>query len=136
MNRLLINFKKMNNHTHSLRPTSYLKDEFTKGEFTKGECTKGECTKGECTKDSFTKKIPSNILKNTSSTQIIKNSDINECIKCIYYNGPKQDSLSMRCTKYGTKNIITGKIFYDYAEACRKDETKCGYEGKSYEKIF
>jgi hypothetical protein len=30
---------------------------------------------------------------------------------------------------FGEKNLQNGKIEHDYAEACRKDETKCGVKG-------
>lgn len=39
-----------------------------------------------------------------------------------------------KCSKFGEKNIINGKIEYDIARDCRKDEEKCGNEGKYFEK--
>jgi hypothetical protein len=36
--------------------------------------------------------------------------------------------------KFGEKNIIDGKIEYEIAKNCRKDEEKCGMEGKYFEK--
>jgi hypothetical protein len=38
------------------------------------------------------------------------------------------------CEKFGTKDIITDKITYDYADYCRKVEDKCGQEGKYFAK--
>jgi len=38
------------------------------------------------------------------------------------------------CEKFGNKNIITDKITYDYADLCRQSDTKCGEEGKYFEK--
>jgi len=38
-----------------------------------------------------------------------------------------------RCQKFGEKNIITDEIQYDFVSTCRKDEEKCGLEGKAFE---
>jgi len=38
------------------------------------------------------------------------------------------------CQNFGTKDVITDKITYDYADLCRNDESKCGKEGKFFEK--
>lgn len=68
--------------------------------------------------------------------KIIKN--INSCRNCVYYkpysfSGDYTSKLS-NCQKFGSKDIITDKISYDYADLCRKDETKCGEQGKYFEK--
>ena len=65
--------------------------------------------------------------------QIIKNTIRPICKECIYYK--KQIFSSEKCTKYGTKNLVTGEIKYDTAEWCRKIETKCGANGKRFENI-
>jgi len=70
--------------------------------------------------------------------KIIKNININSCRNCIYhkphsFSGDYTSSLS-NCEKFGSKDIITDKISYDYADICRKDETKCGEQGKYFEK--
>jgi hypothetical protein len=36
------------------------------------------------------------------------------------------------CSKFGKKNLVTGKIEYDQALICRNDENKCGI----YDKFF
>jgi hypothetical protein len=38
-----------------------------------------------------------------------------------------------KCTNFGTKDIITNTITYDYVDICRYDADKCGKEGKYYE---
>ena len=43
------------------------------------------------------------------------------------------DELQGKCAKYGFKNLITGKIHYDYAINIRQDKTKCGEEGILFE---
>jgi hypothetical protein len=37
-----------------------------------------------------------------------------------------------KCNKFGSKDIITDEISYDFASSCRNDENKCGYEGKYF----
>ena len=39
------------------------------------------------------------------------------------------------CEKFGNKNIITDKITYDYADSCRRQDDKCGEEGKHFKKV-
>jgi len=36
--------------------------------------------------------------------------------------------------KFGEKDLITGKITYNYADFCRRHDEECGKEGKYYEK--
>ena len=71
------------------------------------------------------------------SEQIIKNINVPSCRNCVhfkpYYSTEFANSLS-KCSKFGTKDIITDKISYnEYADMTRKDETKCGKEGKYFE---
>jgi hypothetical protein len=37
-----------------------------------------------------------------------------------------------KCNKFGEKDITTNKISFDYADVCRKNEKKCGREGKYF----
>ena len=72
----------------------------------------------------------------TNSEKIIKNIDIKSCINCIYYKPSIYNDLTSplsKCEKFGNKDIITDKITYDYVDLCRKDETKCGINGKYFE---
>ena len=68
-------------------------------------------------------------------TTIIKNSNIPSCKNCIHFEPYLYniDDLS-RCNKFGEKNIITDEIKKDYTDSCRKDEKKCGFDGKYFEK--
>lgn len=65
--------------------------------------------------------------------KIIKNLKIPSCKNCIYFEPTKfsNDFTSSlgKCNKFGEKDIITDKISYDYADLCRKDELKCGFNG-------
>jgi len=77
---------------------------------------------------------------NCNSTPIkylhsIKNIDFPSCKNCIHFSQDNYniDSLSL-CTKFGEKNIITDEINHDFANSCRKDEEKCGLEGKCFER--
>ena len=72
-----------------------------------------------------------------NSEKIIKNINIPSCKNCIHfkpsiYTNEFTSSLA-NCNKFGDKNIITDKISYDYADMCRKDESKCGHNAKYFE---
>ena len=72
-----------------------------------------------------------------NSEKIIKNINIPACKNCIHYK-PSYFTTDFtetfnKCDKFGNKNIITNEISYDFADMCRNDENKCGYEGKYFE---
>ena len=73
-------------------------------------------------------------LSMCNSQPIIKNGNFNVCKNCAFF---KTDMLNIeiygRCHKFGDKDIITSKIKYDFAYACREDEKKCGIEGRYFE---
>jgi len=77
------------------------------------------------------------IIKIISSDKIIKNNNIPACRNCKYYKtnlfNNDYTSFMSQCEKFSEKNIITDKITNDYADICRKDEEKCGFEGKYFE---
>jgi len=62
-------------------------------------------------------------------TQFIKNSGLQSCIDCLYYL-----SKSGRCTKFGEKDIITGKIVHENASRIRYTENLCGFNANYFEK--
>ncbi len=75
------------------------------------------------------------LLTLLSSDRIIKNADLPSCKNCIYYE-PKYDndySNLNKCNKFGVKDIINDEIIHNYAESCRKDESKCGMDGKYFQ---
>ena len=72
-----------------------------------------------------------------TNDKIIKNLYVNSCRNCIHflpsiYSTDFTSSLN-KCNKFGTKNIVSGKIIQEYADICRSDTTKCDYEGKYFE---
>lgn len=71
------------------------------------------------------------------SDKIIRNIEIPACINCRFYQ-PKYNNDFLneynRCAKFGEKDIVTAKIHYDFADLCRKDNNKCGKDGKYFEK--
>lgn len=73
-----------------------------------------------------------------NSEKIIKNININSCKNCVHFKPYLLDgdftSKMSKCQNFGSKDIITNKITYDYADLCREDESKCGKEGKFFEK--
>ena len=64
--------------------------------------------------------------------QIIKNINNIVCKECVYFKKSSKILLS-KCMKYGEKNLITGRITYNTANSCRKDENKCGMYGYKFE---
>ena len=83
-------------------------------------------------------KLP--IRSSLFSTQVgaIRNGDINACKNCMYYRpkpfGTDFTSCLNKCSRFGEKDIITDEITYDYADSCRKDESKCGKIGKEFKR--
>jgi hypothetical protein len=68
----------------------------------------------------------------------IINGDLPSCSRCVHY----RDFLSIfvpinnrfsKCSKFGEKNIVTGRINYEYADNVRSDENKCGQSGLFFE---
>lgn len=67
--------------------------------------------------------------------KIIKNEEFPSCKNCIYYKPPifhEFTSPYSKCEYFGTKNIHTDIITYDYADLCRKYDDKCSLEGKYF----
>ena len=53
--------------------------------------------------------------------------------KKIYINDDIPIDNYGKCKLFGKKNIVTGKIKYEYADFCREDKEKCDLEGKYFE---
>ena len=70
--------------------------------------------------------------------QTIINGEHPVCKNCIYFgeNYFKTPNLDTndRCLKFGTKNLVTGKNNYVYAESNRKKGSICGISGLFFEK--
>jgi hypothetical protein len=68
--------------------------------------------------------------------RVIKNINLPSCRNCMYYKPSTHNDFSSslnRCEKFGTKDIISDEIDYDFASYCRNDEDKCGKDGKFFE---
>jgi len=63
--------------------------------------------------------------------QFIKNMNSPVCMNCIYYILNK--SKYGKCSKFGEKDIITGKITYENVTEIRLDENMCGIKGNYHE---
>lgn len=61
----------------------------------------------------------------------IINNNLPPCSRCIHYKNSFNNRLG-KCTKFGQKDIITGKINYEYALDIRSDENKCGLKGNLF----
>lgn len=59
------------------------------------------------------------------------------CKNCVYFQ-PHNGSTPMdlaKCTKYGKKDVITGKVTYSFASVCRTDQDKCGNNGVDWQSV-
>lgn len=72
------------------------------------------------------------------SSKFVKNYNFNSCKNCkffipdtYYYDFTWEFN---KYNKFGVKNIVSDKIDFDYAKSCRNDDSKCGVEGKFFEK--
>ena len=82
-------------------------------------------------------------LVNLSS--IIKYIKFPACVDCVHfiklnvteteYNPFDNENKFSKCNKFGTKDIISGKIDYDSTTTCRLDNNKCGIDGKYFHPI-
>jgi hypothetical protein len=65
--------------------------------------------------------------------ETIKNFGAPKCITCKNYipYAVNLDSFA-KCKKFGVTNLVSGEIYYDYADSCRQSELKCGTNGKYY----
>lgn len=72
------------------------------------------------------------------SNEKIKYLNIPSCKNCIYFRPSllQLDEMSFyafgKCQKFGKKDIISGKISYSFADVCRKNEFKCGFNGNCF----
>ena len=72
------------------------------------------------------------------TNKIIRNIEFPSCKNCVHFRPPSwsndfTDTYS-KCEKFGTKDVVTDKISYNFAETCRVDEDLCGKSGKYFEK--
>jgi len=75
-------------------------------------------------------------IKTPNTDKIIKNIHLPSCKNCVFYKPNPSSSFTSplsKCEKFGEKNILTDEITYDYADSCRREESKCGKEGVFFE---
>lgn len=60
------------------------------------------------------------------------------CINCVNYIAHKYknpydeiySNFTMgKCARFGAQNLVTGTMDHEFADACRKDDAKCGAKG-------
>jgi hypothetical protein len=76
-----------------------------------------------------------------TKNKFIENGNVPKCKDCIYLdkNNLVVDNdiyYLSTCKKFGKANLVSGEIKHDYADFCRKDELKCGVEGKYFVSKF
>lgn len=67
------------------------------------------------------------MLKDIYKTQFIKNLSVALCNECVYF---KQKTST--CSKFGTRNVVSGEITEVSAKICRTNETQCGIDAKYF----
>lgn len=67
-----------------------------------------------------------------SKSQFIRNAALPICIECMHLVQGLQTT--RRCSKFGEKNVISGKITYASAEISRTVENMCSQKGIYFEK--
>jgi hypothetical protein len=84
------------------------------------------------------------VAKSAYSTRVpmIRDLKYPACINCVHFiketslyeneESPTYYTLS-KCKLFGSMNLLTGKIKYEYAELCRHSRDQCGISGKLYE---
>uniref|UniRef100_A0A6C0JEQ9 Uncharacterized protein n=1 Tax=viral metagenome TaxID=1070528 RepID=A0A6C0JEQ9_9ZZZZ len=63
------------------------------------------------------------------TAQIIKNKDLPVCVDCFYYIQGQFRNGTGKCTKFGEKDIILGKVSYTSALVCRNEDDLCSTRG-------
>jgi hypothetical protein len=67
----------------------------------------------------------------------IRNSDSPICSNCKYYKPSytysEYEQKTGHCKLFGEVDIVSGEVSYDSIYMCRRDENKCGFDGKLYE---
>jgi len=76
--------------------------------------------------------IYNNINNNNNNICNIKNNNVPACKNCAHFICSTSILYNGKCSLFGEKNIITDEIEYNFAESCRNDDNKCGYEGKYF----
>ena len=77
---------------------------------------------------------------NKVATETIKNMHVPKCTTCKYFIPGNNDNLFFysdphtfaKCKKFGTADLVSNKISYDWAGMCRITDTKCGTNGAYY----
>ena len=68
-------------------------------------------------------------LNIVNKIQFIRNARLPICLDCTYF----VQSLK-RCSKFGEKDVVSGKLTYVSADAARSNENMCSRKGIYFEK--
>ena len=74
----------------------------------------------------------SKVVDSVIKKQFIKNMNLPSCSECVFYVPGKIKSGI--CTKFGEKDLITGKISHQNVLITRFDENMCGTKANYFEK--
>jgi len=72
------------------------------------------------------------IFKKIQNLKIIQNGEYPSCKDCAFFLVEPRDLITMgKCTKTGSKHLVTGEIFYENAIVNRHSGS-CGIEGSDF----
>ncbi len=83
--------------------------------------------------------------RTSTSNTIVSNGIKPACVNCVNYIEYKRDypydELYTKykygnCSKFGTQNLVNGVIEYDQAAYCRKNDNKCGEDGRYFKSLY
>ena len=82
--------------------------------------------------------------KHSHHSHLIENIILPTCVNCVHFMNysnmyPSRGNVNQelgKCKLFGKKNLVSGKITYDYASESRTSDNKCGIEGKYYKEKY
>jgi hypothetical protein len=80
-------------------------------------------------------KIIFRLLTLVKCAQNIKNLNTPSCKNCVHFMPSRNNEFTYslnKCNNFGSKDIISDEVSYDFASSCRRDEDKCGEKGKCF----
>jgi hypothetical protein len=73
---------------------------------------------------------------------VIRNSNHPVCANCVHFirsnvsppaDQHQSDNIYGKCKAFGTMDVISGSIAYDYASLCRDNDKQCGLNAIHYQ---
>jgi hypothetical protein len=65
--------------------------------------------------------------------QFIRNANKYNCFECAHYKPSLLGGDISRCSRFGEKNVVDGRIRYEWASVARIDNKMCGEHGRYFD---